>query len=292
MKIAFIGMGTMGGPMASLLAKAGYEVVVHNRTRSKEAEAIAAGATGAASPKEAAIGVDVVITNVSDSPDVYEVVYGENGAAHNMKEGSVLIDMSTISPQVTKEIAAKLAEQGCEMLDAPVSGGSEGAQKGTLSIMVGGKKEILDKMMPVLEVMGSTITYVGENGAGQVTKAINQIIIAGNYIAAAEGMALGLASGIDVEAALQAVSGGAAGSWVLTNRGMNMIKGEYPLGFRTRLHLKDLGIGLEAAKDAGVPVTVAAHVAQLEAALVKRGYGEEDVSNIARAVREASGIDS
>ena len=141
MKIAFIGMGTMGAPMAALLAKAGYTVTVHNRTRSKEAEAIEAGATGAASPKEAAQDADVVITNVSDTPDVHHVVFGEDGAAHGMKAGAVLIDMSTISPQVTKEISAKLAEQGCEMLDAPVSGGSEGAQKGTLSIMVGGKNK-------------------------------------------------------------------------------------------------------------------------------------------------------
>lgn len=290
-KIAFIGMGTMGMPMAMRLVETGYDVTVHNRTREREEDVAAKGATRAASPREAAAGADIVITMVSDTPDVQHVVLGEDGAIHGMREGSVLIDMSTISPSVTKEIAAKLAERGIDMLDAPVSGGSEGAQKGTLSIMVGGNPEVLERTRPVLEVMGKTITLVGPVGSGQVTKAINQVIIAGTYAAVAEGMALGLAAGIDIEAAHQAVSGGAAGSWVLTNRAKNMIQGEYPLGFRTRLHRKDLGIALGAARELGVPIPVAAYVEQLETSLIKRGFGEEDVSNIARAVREAAGIE-
>jgi 3-hydroxyisobutyrate dehydrogenase len=290
-KIAFIGMGTMGAPMATRLVEAGYDVTVHNRTREREESVAAKGATRAASPREAAEGADIVITMVSDTPDVQGVVLGEHGALHGMREGSVLIDMSTISPGVTKEIAAMLAVRGVDMLDAPVSGGSEGAQKGTLSIMVGGKPEVLERVRPVLEVMGKTITLVGPVGSGQITKAINQVIIAGTYAAVAEGMALGLAAGIDIEAAHQAVSGGAAGSWVLTNRAKNMIQGEYPLGFRTRLHRKDLGIALGAARELGVPIPVAAYVEQLETSLVKRGFGEEDVSNIARAVREAAGLE-
>ena len=291
MKIGFIGLGTMGAPMAKNLLAAGFDVTVHNRTREKEEALAAAGATRAASPREAAAGADVVITNVSDTPDVEAVVLGEDGAVHGLKKGSVLIDVSTISPSVTRTIAAKLAERGVAMLDAPVSGGSEGAEKGTLSIMVGGEPEVFERMKPVLEAMGKTVTLVGPVGSGQVTKAINQTIIAGTYAAVAEGMAMGLAAGIDLEAAHRALSGGAAGSWVLSNRAQNMIDNRYPLGFRTRLHLKDLGIALETARDLGVPVPVTAYVAQIETGLVKRGFGDEDVSNIARAVREGAGLD-
>ena len=290
MKIGFIGMGTMGAPMAMNLLAAGFEVTVHNRTREKEEAVAEKGANRAATPREAAENADIVIVNVSDTPDVEEVVLGEEGALHGMKEGSVLVDMSTISPSVTREIAEKLAEKGVEMLDAPVSGGSEGAEQGTLSIMVGGKEEVVERLRPVLEVMGDTVTHVGPVGSGQVTKAINQTIIAGTYAAVAEGLALGLAAGIDIQAAHQAVSGGAAGSWVLTNRAENMIENTYPLGFRTRLHRKDLGIALETARDLGVPIPVAAYVEQLETGLVKRGLGDEDVSNIARVVREGAGI--
>lgn len=288
MKVGFIGLGTMGEAMAKRLVAAGHEVTVHNRTRSKE-EAVV-GAARAASPQEAAQGADVVITIVSDSPDVAQVVLGEQGAAQAMAAGSVLVDMSTISPQVTREIAAALAERNIAMLDAPVSGGSEGAQKGTLSIMVGGDAAVLERIRPLLEHLGSTITHVGAVGSGQITKAINQVIIAGTYAAVAEGMAIGLAAGIDINAAHQAVSGGAAGSWVLSNRANNMIEDHYPLGFRTRLHRKDLGIALETARDLGVPIPVAAYVEQLETSLIKQGYGEEDVSNIARMVRQAADL--
>ncbi|MEM6429842.1 MAG: NAD(P)-dependent oxidoreductase [Deinococcota bacterium] len=291
MKIAFIGMGTMGSPMATRLVKAGYDVTVHNRTRSREDAAVAAGASAAASPQEAASGADVVITIVSDTPDVEHVVLGDEGAAHGMASGSVLIDMSTISPIVTRNIAGVLADKSIDMLDAPVSGGSEGAVNGTLSIMVGGEADVLARVQPVLEHLGKTITLVGPVGSGQITKAINQVIIAGTYAAVAEGMAIGLAAGVDIEAAHQAVSGGAAGSWVLSNRAGNMINNEYPLGFRTRLHRKDLNIALETARDLGVPIPVSAYVEQLETGLLKRGYGDEDVSNIARAVREAAGLD-
>ena len=290
MKVAFIGMGTMGAPMATRLVEAGFDVTVHNRTREREEGPAAAGAARAASPQEAAAGADVVITMVSDTPDVEAVVLGEEGALHGMKEGSVLIDMSTISPSVTREIAAKLSEKGVEMLDAPVSGGSEGAEKGTLSIMVGGKEEVLERVREVLEPLGQTITFVGSIGSGQVTKAVNQTIIAGTYAAVAEGLAIALAAGVDVEAAHKAVSGGAAGSWVLTNRADNMIRNTYPLGFRTRLHRKDLGIALETARALGVPIPVAAYVEQLETGLVGRGLGDEDVSNIARVVREGAGL--
>ena len=291
MRIGFIGLGTMGGPMARRLIEAGHTLAVHNRTRSKEEPLAEAGAERAATPAEAAQGAEIVITIVSDTEDVQAVVLGEDGAAGGMAEGSVLIDMSTISPGATRKIARALADRGVAMLDAPVSGGSEGAENGTLSIMVGGDAETLERVRPVLDVLGTTITHVGESGAGQVTKAINQVIIAGTYAGIAEGIALGLAAGIDIRAAHEAVSGGAAGSWGLTNRGPNMIDNHYPLGFRTRLHRKDLGIALESARELGVPIPVASYIEQVETGLIARGYGDEDVSNIARAVREQGGID-
>ncbi|MFA5551958.1 MAG: NAD(P)-dependent oxidoreductase [Trueperaceae bacterium] len=291
MRIGFVGLGTMGEPMARRLLAAGYELTVHNRTRSREEPLAAAGAGRAATPKAAAEGADVVFTMVSDTPDVQAVVLGEQGVALGMQKGSVLVDMSTISPATTRRIATAVLEHGVDMLDAPVSGGSEGAEKGTLSIMVGGEAAALAKVLPVLRHLGSTITHVGSSGAGQVAKAVNQTIIAGTYAAVAEGMALAMAADIDVEAALQALGGGAAGSWVLANRAQNMVRGNYPLGFRTRLHRKDLGIALSAAKELGVAMPVAAYVEQLETSLVKRGFGDEDVSNLARVVREQAGID-
>jgi 3-hydroxyisobutyrate dehydrogenase len=281
----------MGAPMAANLLKAGFDLTVHNRTRSKEEALVAQGAKRADTPQDAAAAADVVMTNVSDTADVEAVVLGESGAMQGMKAGSILIDFSTISPAATRHIAGRLAEREIHMLDAPVSGGSEGAKQGTLSIMVGGDKAVLARVMPVLQAVGKTITYVGESGAGQITKAINQIIIAGTYAAVAEGLTVGLAAGIDIAAAHQAVSGGAAGSWVLSNRAKNMIDGDYPLGFRTRLHRKDLGIALETARELGVALPIAALVEQLETSLIKRGYGDEDVSNIARIVREQAGLD-
>ncbi len=292
MRIGFIGLGTMGAPMARRLLEAGHDLTVHNRTREREAPLTALGARGAATPRECARDRELVITMVSDTPDVQAVVLGEEGAALGMDAGSVLVDMSTISPATTRLIATALGEHGVAMLDAPVSGGSEGAERGTLSIMVGGDPEVLERVRPVLEVLGSTITRVGPSGAGQVTKAINQVIIAGTYAAVAEGLTLGLAAGIDIEAAHAAVSGGAAGSWCLTHRGPNMIVDHYPLGFRTRLHRKDLGIALDAARELGVSVPVAAYVEQLETSLIGRGLGDEDVSNIARIVREQAGLES
>jgi 3-hydroxyisobutyrate dehydrogenase len=291
MKLAFIGLGTMGAPMAARLLEAGHELTVYNRTREREEPLARKGAKRAASPREAAAGAEVVFTMVSDTPDVVEVVLGEEGAVHGMASGSLLVDMSTISPAATRGIAEKLVKKGVRMLDAPVSGGSEGAIQGTLSIMVGGEREDVARATPLFEVLGKTVTHVGNVGSGQLCKAINQVIIAGTYAAVAEGMTMGLAAGIDLGAARSALAGGAAGSWVLSNRAENMIQGTYPLGFRTRLHRKDLGIALEAARELGVPIPVAAYVEQLETGLIKRGYGDEDVSNIARAVREAAGLD-
>jgi 3-hydroxyisobutyrate dehydrogenase len=291
-KVAFIGMGTMGVPMALNLLKAGHEVTVHNRTRDREAVVAAAGAQRADSPQAAAIGAEVVITCVSDTADVEAVLLGSAGVIHGASPGTVVIDMSTISPTATQAIAQALAEKDIPMLDAPVSGGSEGAQKGTLSIMVGGDAEIVEQVRPVLAALGSTLTHVGAIGAGQLTKAINQIIVAGTYWAVAEGMALGLKAGLDMDRVVQAVGSGAAGSWGLTHRSGNMIANDYPLGFRVRLHRKDLNIALAAARNLGVPLPMAAYVEQMESSLIGQGYGDEDISAIARSLRQQAGLDS
>ena len=291
MKVAFIGMGTMGAPMALNLLKAGHDVTVHNRTRDRELPVAEAGAKRADSPQAAAERADVIITCVSDTPDVEAVILGEKGIIQGAAAGAIVVDMSTISPTATQKIATALANKGVHLVDAPVSGGSEGAQKGTLSIMVGGETDILAKVRPVLAAMGKTITHIGPIGSGQMTKAINQIIVAGTYWSVAEGMALGLKAGLDMDRVVQAVGGGAAGSWGLTNRSGNMIANQYPLGFRVRLHQKDLNIALDAARELGVTIPMAAYVEQIETGLMARGYGDEDLSAIARSVRQQSGIE-
>ncbi|MEL7332058.1 MAG: NAD(P)-dependent oxidoreductase [Cyanobacteria bacterium J06560_2] len=291
MNVAFIGLGTMGAPMVLNLLRAGHAVTVYNRTESRVTAAVAAGAIAASSPKAAAAKAEIIITCVSDSPDVEAVVLGEEGIISGAKPGALLIDMSTISPEVTRRLAEQLAKKEIAMIDAPVSGGSEGAEKGTLSIMVGGDAADVEKARPVLSAMGSTITHVGPIGAGQTTKAINQIIVAGTYWSVAEGMALGMKAGLDMDKVVQAVGSGAAGSWGLTNRSGNMIANEYPLGFRVRLHQKDLAIALETARELGLPLPMAAYIEQIENGLMAKGFGDEDISAIARSVREMGGIE-
>ncbi|MEM6518520.1 MAG: NAD(P)-dependent oxidoreductase, partial [Cyanobacteria bacterium P01_C01_bin.70] len=286
MKVAFIGLGTMGAPMAMNLLQAGHAVTVYNRTRDRELPLVAAGGQRADSPRAAAQTAEVIITCVSDTPDVEAVILGADGIIYGAQPGAVVVDMSTISPTATRQIADELAAAQIVMVDAPVSGGSEGAQHGTLSIMVGGTAAAVATVRPVLSAMGQTITHVGPIGAGQTTKAINQIIVAGTYWAIAEGMALGLKADLDMDRVVPAVSGGAAGSWGLDHRSSNMINNDYPLGFRVRLHRKDLNIALEAARELGVTLPMAAYVEQVETGLIGRGFGDEDVSAIARSIRE------
>jgi 3-hydroxyisobutyrate dehydrogenase len=291
MKIGFVGMGTMGAAMALNILKAGHEVTVYNRTREREEPVAAAGARRATSPMEAARGADIIITCVSDTPDAEAVILGEKGIIRGARAGAIVVDMSTISPSATRRISAELAKKGIHMLDAPVSGGSEGAQKGTLSIMIGGEAADVEKAMPVLSAMGKNITHVGPSGAGQFTKAINQVIIAGVYLGVAEGMTLGLKAGLDMKKVVQALAGGAAGSWVLNFRSANMIKNEYPLGFRIRLHRKDVTIALEAARELGVFLPGTSLVEQIENGLISQGFGDEDLSAVARLIRRHSGLE-
>ncbi|MCD4717567.1 MAG: NAD(P)-dependent oxidoreductase [Desulfobacterales bacterium] len=290
MKVAFIGLGTMGIGMSLNILKAGNELTVHNRTREKEITLAEQGAKRAESPKDAAAGAEIIVMCVSDTPDVEETILGENGVIHGASKGSIVIDMSTISPAATRNMARELDLKGMKMLDAPVSGGPEGALNGTLAIMVGGEKADFERALPVLETMGKTITHVGPIGAGQITKAINQILISGTYLTVAEGLTLGIKAGLDMEKVIQAISGGAAASWVLHNRGINVVNNTYPLGFRVRLHHKDLLVALDTARELGVTLPATALVSQMENGLIAKGYGDDDVSAIGRVIRELSGV--
>jgi 3-hydroxyisobutyrate dehydrogenase len=280
----------MGVGMSLNILKAGHEVCVHNRTREKEEAVTREGANRAASPREAAEGAEIIITMVSDTPDVEDVVLGDEGIIQGAPQGAIVIDMSTISPAATRKMAEALGKKDIKMLDAPVSGGPEGADNGTLAIMVGGDPVDFDKALPILDIMGKTVTHVGPIGAGQVTKAINQIIISGTYLTVAEGLTLGMKAGLDMEKVIAAISGGAASSWVLHNRGINVVNNEYPLGFRVRLHHKDLGIALDTARELDVTLPATALVAQIENGLIARGFGDDDVSAIGRSIREQSGL--
>ena len=284
MKIGFVGLGVMGGPMASNLLAAGHQLTVHNRTRNREESLAKDGALRAASPAEAASDVDVVITMVPDSKDLEEVIGGKEGIATTIRPGSLVIDMSTVDPATARSVAEELAQRDVDFIDAPVSGGSEGAEAGTLSIMAGGSEEAIHAAMPIFEVLGSTITHVGGTGMGQVSKAVNQVIIAGTFMAVAEGLRLAEANGLDGSAALAALSQGAAGSWALSQRGPRMLERTYPLGFKMALHRKDLRIALDLAASADLDLPLAKLVANVEDALIKKGHGEQDVSALYEAL--------
>ena len=261
-RIGFVGLGIMGAPMALNLMKAGFSLKVYNRSdRPGAQQVVEAGAVRAASPREAAEGSDVIVTIVTDTPDVEAVILGEEGVIHGARRGATVIDMSTISPRATRDIAARLKESGVHMLDAPVSGGDVGAQQGTLSIMVGGEQAVFDDCLPVFEAMGRNINLIGGSGAGQTTKACNQIAVACANLAMAEALMLAAASDLDVQKVLDAISGGAAGSWQMTNLGPRILQGDFAPGFMVRLQQKDLKLVLEAANDVklALPGTSIAH---------------------------------
>ena len=291
MRVGFVGLGTMGGAMAANVARAGFEVSAWNRTPGRAAELGELGVRLAASPAEVAAASEVVVTIVSDTPDVEAVLFGEAGVAAGATRGSIVVDMSTIAPSATRDFAARLGARGVRMLDAPVSGGSEGAKKGSLSIFVGGDPADLERVRPVLASMGTTITHVGPIGAGQAVKAVNQVILAGAYLGVAEGIVLAIKAGLDVEQVVAALSGGAAQSWVLSNRSGRMLENDYPLGFKVALHRKDLGIALQLARETGTALPISALCEQIEAGLIGKGHGDDDVSAVARAIRELSGLD-
>jgi 3-hydroxyisobutyrate dehydrogenase len=253
----------MGTGMSQNILKAGYPLTVWNRTKSKMKPLIDIGAKGAADPKEVAENSDIVISIVTDSPDVEEVLIGPNGAIHGSSPGDVFIDMSTISPIATKKMAEKLSEKGVKMLDAPVSGGVIGANNGTLSIMVGGEKQVFDECLPIFEVMGKTVTYIGGNGDGQVCKAVNQILVGTTMLGVAEALVFAAKAGVDVDKVHQAVSGGAAGSWQLTNNGARVLKDDMSPGFKIKDYLKDLGIIMDTAAVNKMPLPATSLVLQM-----------------------------
>jgi 3-hydroxyisobutyrate dehydrogenase len=285
-RIGFVGLGTMGASMAANLARAGAPLTVWNRTPGHAAALLGLGAQEAETPARLAARSDVVVVCVSDTADVAAVLFGPGGVAEGAPTGSLVIDCSTIAPQATREFGRRLAERGVAMVDAPVSGGSEGARLGSLTIFVGGSDSDVTRARPVLEAIGRTITHMGPLGNGQAAKAVNQVIISGVYLGVAEGIVLGIRAGLEPHRLVEALSGGAAQSWILANRGGPMIDDEYPLGFKLALHRKDLGIALEMAGETGVMLPVAMLVAALEDRLLAAGHGEEDISVLARAIRE------
>jgi len=285
-RIGFIGLGIMGKPMARNLMKAGYDLVVYNRSREKADELAGEGAVAAESPKEVAAACETVITMLPDSPEVREVVAGENGVFEGIREGSLLIDMSTISPVVTEELAATAGKKGVGMLDAPVSGGEPGAEEGTLSIMVGGSEEDFERAKPIFDVLGKTVVRVGEAGAGQVVKACNQIVVALTIEAVSEALVLGSKAGVDPAKIIEVLSGGLAGNKIMEAKRTSFLEHDFDPGFRTELHHKDLGIALAASREYGVPLPVTAIVSQMLEALVAKGSGDRDHSAILTLIEE------
>jgi 3-hydroxyisobutyrate dehydrogenase-like beta-hydroxyacid dehydrogenase len=285
MKIAWIGLGTMGEFMAGHLMDAGHELTVHNRTRERELPLAERGARRAETPAEASRGADLVCICVADSPDVEAVVLGPGGVAEGIGNGAVVLDCSTIAPDTARRVASELASRGAGAVDAPVSGGSEGARKGQLTAFVGGEDAHVAIARPALEAFCKSITHLGGPGSGQAGKAVNQVLISGTYAALGEGLALGEKEGLPLEALVEALGGGAAGSWILQNRSANVINGTYPLGFRMALHLKDLRIALAEADRLGLPMEVTRLVAEQAQRLVDSGHGDEDSSSLARVAR-------
>ncbi len=289
-RVGFAGLGTMGAAMAANVVRAGFETSAWNRTPGRAPELDELGVRRRDSPADLARSVDIIVSIVSDTPDVEAVLFGPDGVAEGAPQGTLVVDMSTISPSATREFAGRLRERGVAMIDAPVSGGSEGAQKGTLTIFVGGEAEDLERARPVLEAMGRTITHVGPVGSGQAVKAVNQVILAGTYLGVVEGIVLALKSGLDGEQVVGALSGGAAQSWVLANRSGRMLANDYPLGFKVALHRKDLNIALAMARELGADLPVTTLAEALEADLMAAGHADEDMSALARAIRARSGL--
>jgi 2-hydroxy-3-oxopropionate reductase len=275
-RIGFIGLGLMGKPMARNLLKAGYPLAVYNRSRLPIDEMAAEGAAIADSPQAIAQQSDVVITCVSDSPDVEAIVLGENGVLAGARSGMLYIDMSTIAPATARTICTALKAQGVDALDAPVSGGDIGAQQGTLSIMVGGEEKAFQRALPILEVMGKNIVHMGTAGAGQVTKACNQIVVALTVQAVAEALTLATQSGVDPVKVRSALLGGFAQSRVLEVHGDRMIAGNFQPGFKLKLHRKDMNIVLQTARELNLPLLGTAQVTSLMDALLAQGKGELD----------------
>jgi 2-hydroxy-3-oxopropionate reductase len=288
--IGFIGPGIMGGPMALNMMKGGHKLWVHARRPEAMKTLVAAGATACASAAEVGKHADVVFLIVSDTPDVESVIFGDNGVAKHARSGSVIVDMSTISPTATKVFAERLAKQGVDMLDAPVSGGEAGAINGTLSIMVGGKTKVFERVKPLFELMGKNIVHVGDNGAGQVAKACNQIVVAVTIEAVAEALTFARKNGADAAKVRDALMGGFAGSKVMEVHGKRMLDNDFKPGFKVGLHQKDMRIVMETAHQLGVALPAAALVTQHLNALMGTGDKDLDSAAVVKVVKRMSGM--
>jgi 2-hydroxy-3-oxopropionate reductase len=290
--IAFIGLGIMGRPMARNLLDAGFDVVAHNRSTGPVEAIVAAGGRAARDVADAVRGADVVAVMVPDSPDVEQVLAGEDGVFAHAAPGTLVIDFSSILPEVSRRMAALGAERGLRVLDAPVSGGEQGAIDASLSIMVGGTEDDFDAAGPVLRAVGATVVRVGPAGAGQTVKAANQLIVAGTIELVAEAIVFLEAHGVDTEAAVAVLAGGLAGNAILQRKAKGMLSRDFTPGFRIALHHKDMGIVTGAAREAGVAIPLGGHVAQLVGALNAQGHGGLDHTALLRLVEQLSGRES
>ena len=290
-KIGFIGLGIMGKPMARNLLKAGYDVTVYDIVGEAVEELVGDGASGASSSAEVAAATGKVITMLPDSADSEKVILGAGGVLEGAKAGSLIIDMSSIAPSVSRRIAVECEAQGVDALDAPVSGGEPGAVAGTLAIMVGGKEELFDQNLELLRVMGANVVRTGDAGAGQVTKLANQIIVAANIEALAEALVLAQKAGVDPENVLNAIRGGLAGSAVLEAKGPMMLNRNFRAGFRVRLHQKDLRNVLQTAQELNIPLPVTSQVQQMLGALINEGESESDHSALLKCVEGLSNVE-
>ena len=288
-KIGFIGLGIMGKPMCLNLLKAGFQVTAWNRTDSKIREVVDFGAKAASSPIEVAKNADIIITIVSDSPDVQEVYLSDNGIIHGAREGSVAIDMSTISPTVTRDIADALKKKGVDMLDAPVSGGDTGAINGTLEIMKKKKKSVFERCLPVFQAMGKSITHVGDHGMGQTVKLCNQILVSVTNMAVCEAVTVAAAAGVDPKIMIEATKNGAAGSWQLSNLGSKMVDRDFAPGFMIDLQQKDLRLALETVRDVKVATPALALVHQLFNGSQANGEGAEGTQALVKSIERLAG---
>lgn len=291
LKVGYIGLGIMGKSMARNIMKAGFEVVVHNRSRQSVNELVGEGAIEAHTPAEVASQVDVLFTNLPDSPDVELVALGKDGIIEGAHEGLILVDNSTIKPATTRTIGDKLAEVDVIMLDAPVSGGDVGARDGTLTIMVGGPEDALQKIMPVLEAMGKSITHVGALGDGQIAKAANQIMVAAQMVAMGELLILAQKAGADPEKVVQAIRGGAASCWALDIKPPRLFVGNRNPGFKAYMQAKDLGIAMDTAREYGVPLPSTAVNTQMFNAMLEMGMRELDNSAVVGVIEKLAGAE-
>ncbi|MFZ3071461.1 MAG: NAD(P)-binding domain-containing protein [Anaerolineaceae bacterium] len=289
LRVGYIGLGKMGKPMAKNILKAGFPTTIYNRSKGNVLELVALGASAAQTPREVSVKSDVVFTNLPDTPDVLEVVFGENGVAEGAHPGMVFVDNSTIAPAASREIYEKLLTRGVKSLDAPVSGGDVGAQQGTLSIMVGGDADALEAVMPILSVLGRKITHVGDAGAGQIAKAANQIMVAAQMLAMSELMIFSQKAGADPGKVIEAIKDGAAQCWTLDVKPQRLLQGNRQPGFRSQLQAKDMAIVMETARQHQISLPGAALSSQLYNSLCAIGWGDLDNSAIIKVIELLNG---